>query len=47
MTNEVIEFMRLYLPKMIGAGFSVGLVIGSIAVLTGYGIKQALRLFDR
>lgn len=47
MTESVIEFMRLYFPKVISSGFSVGLVIGAIAVLSGYGIKQALRLFDR
>lgn len=47
MTKEVIEFIRMYFPKVIEAGFSIGLVIGAIATLAGYGIKQALRLFDR
>lgn len=47
MTEAVMEFIREYLPKVIGAGIPLGSVVGSIAVLTGYGIKQALRLFDR
>lgn len=47
MTEAVKEFMIEYLPKISGGGFALGGFLGTIAVLSGFGIKKALSLFDR
>lgn len=47
MTEAVMEFLRVYLPKSIEAGFALGVFVGAIAALSGYAIKQALCFFDK
>lgn len=47
MNKEVADFITHYLPGLSALGFTMGGVIGSIAVLLGYGIKKALSFLDR
>lgn len=47
MTESVIEFIKIYIPQMIGVGVGFGSLMAVIAILTGYSIKQALSFFDK
>lgn len=45
--NEVMDFVKVYLPKLAESGTALGGFMGAVAFLTGYAIKQALGFFDK
>lgn len=47
MTEAVMEFIRVYLPKLSEAGIGLGGFFGVLACMTGYSIKQAISFFDK
>lgn len=46
MTEGVMEFLKEYLPVLVGIGTGIGFLLGGISALLGYLLVNVLSFFD-
>lgn len=46
MTEAVMEFIKNYIPQMIGVGFAFGSIMSVIVILTSYVINKVQSLVN-
>lgn len=46
MTASVMEFLKEYLPVLIGIGTGTGFLLGGISALLGYALSKVQAFFD-